>query len=113
MQRCQRASGRYSAALSDNPRQASEMMSCTPLRPRSTSVARREEFCDSRGIQNQAGEGAARGTKPQCWCRAQLLQQLKYRTIDQVAVSRVTSASASAYRNAPGCSFSNVDTINE
>src|SRR5262245_10164412 len=29
MQRCQRASGRYSAALSIRPRQASEMINCT------------------------------------------------------------------------------------
>src|ERR1019366_4130443 len=36
MQRCQRASGRKSAALSISPRQASEMINCTPLRPRST-----------------------------------------------------------------------------
>ena len=40
MQRCQRASGRYSAALSVRPRQASEMISCTPLRPRSTRCRR-------------------------------------------------------------------------
>src|SRR6202035_3082768 len=36
MQRCHRASGKCSAALSIRPRQASEMTSCTPLRPRST-----------------------------------------------------------------------------
>src|SRR6185436_7160260 len=46
MQRCHRASGRYSAALSIRPRQASEMMSCTPLRPRSTRWRRNADQPD-------------------------------------------------------------------
>src|SRR6187200_1520773 len=46
MQRCHRASGRYSAALSIRPRQASEMMSCTPLSPRSTRWRRNADQPD-------------------------------------------------------------------
>src|SRR6185436_15054507 len=46
MQRCQRACGRYSAALSIRPRQASEMMSCTPLSPRSTRWRRNADQPD-------------------------------------------------------------------
>src|ERR1051325_3529737 len=41
MQRCQRASGKNSAALSASPRQASEMISRTPLRPRSLRCLRK------------------------------------------------------------------------
>jgi UDPglucose 6-dehydrogenase len=39
MQRCQAASGKNSAALSASPRQASQMTSRTPLRPRSLRCA--------------------------------------------------------------------------
>src|ERR1700675_4793876 len=46
MQRCHRASGRCSAALSVRPRQASEMISCTPLRPRSTRCRRNADQPD-------------------------------------------------------------------
>src|ERR1700733_10645601 len=46
MQRCHRASGRYSEALSIKPRQASEMMSCTPARPRSTRWRRNADQPD-------------------------------------------------------------------
>src|SRR4029079_8747755 len=46
MQRCQRACGRYSAALSIRPRQASEMMSCTPLSPRSARWRRNADHPD-------------------------------------------------------------------
>ena len=40
MQRCQAASGKNSAALSASPRQASEMISRTPFRPRSLRCLR-------------------------------------------------------------------------
>src|SRR4051812_686424 len=46
MQRCHCASGKYSAALSIRPRQASEMMSRTPLRPRSTRWRRNADHPD-------------------------------------------------------------------
>src|SRR3954468_3533969 len=41
-----RASGRYSAALSMRPRQASEMINCTPVRPRSTRCRRNADQPD-------------------------------------------------------------------
>ena len=44
--RCHRASGRDSAALSIRPRQASEMISCTPLSPRSTRCRRNADQPD-------------------------------------------------------------------
>src|SRR6266567_8050343 len=46
MQRCHRASCKYSAALSIRPRQASEMMSRTPLRSRSTRCRRNADQPD-------------------------------------------------------------------
>src|SRR3954468_16403597 len=41
-----RASGRYSAALSMRPRQASEMINRTPVRPRSTRCRRNADHPD-------------------------------------------------------------------
>src|SRR3954467_7044312 len=46
MHRCHRASGRYSAVLSIRPRQASETISYTPLRPRSTRCRRNADQPD-------------------------------------------------------------------